>query len=375
MQTNYELKKHNTTKIFRAMQRKERISRKELAQETGLSWGSVSAITGELLAKGVIVAEKEASAGGRPAETLSLHPDRFLQLGIDVNSVGLTFVVVNMQGKAVFSETLPLKKHTKDSVLFLLFTQTEKILSTRKNIVGISLAMQGKIHRKTGVSIHSNFSDWENVALAKLFEERFSLPTVLYHDPDCLLYYHLFSDGRLHGKKDGFVIRLDNGIGMARLLHGKLYNAGEVASYEFGQIVSVTDGREYAYGKRGCLEAYASIRGMREIYAERYGEEQDFVQDLQAGKGNALAVLEEGTTHLGIAIGNLFTLSSPEFILLDGVLLALAPNCFAKIEQVAKDCAVETPLLLCANYKKEAPAIGACLITLENNTEKILFEI
>ena len=241
--------------------------------------------------------------------------------------------------------------------------------------MGISLAMQGKIHRKTGVSIRSNFSDWENVALAKLFEERFSLPTVLYHDPDCLLYYHLFSDGRLHGKKDGFVIRLDNGIGMARLLHGKLYNAGEVASYEFGQIVSVPDGREYAYGKRGCLEAYASIRGMREIYAERYGEEQDFVQDLQAGKENALAVLEEGTTHLGIAIGNLFTLSSPEFILLDGVLLALAPNCFAKIEQVAKDCAVEPPLLLCANYKKEAPAIGACLITLENNTEKILFEI
>lgn len=375
MQTNYELKKHNTTKIFRALQEKERISRKELAQITGLSWGSVSAITGELLTKGVIVAEKEASAGGRPAETLSLHPTRFLQLGIDVNSGGLTFVVVNMQGKAVYSQTLPLQKQTKDSVLFLLFNHTEFILARHKEIIGISLSMQGKINRQTGVSIRSNFSDWKNEPLVELFEKRFSLPTVLYHDPDCLLYYHLLNDGRLRGKKDGFVVRLDNGIGMARLLHGKLYNAGEVGSYEFGHIIAVPNGRNYDYGKRGCLEAYSSLRGMREIYAERYGENKDFVNDLQAGIKNAVAVLQEGATHLGIAIGNLFTLSSPEFILLDGVLLALAPNCFAEIEKTAKDCTAETPTLLCANYKKEAPAIGACLITLENNTEKILFDL
>lgn len=375
MQTNFELKKHNTTKIFRALQERERISRKDLAKITGLSWGSVSAITGELLVKGVIVAEKEASAGGRPAETLSLHPSRFLQLGIDINSVGLTFVVVNMQGKAVYSQTLPLQKHTKDSVLFLLFTHTEKILSRYKEVIGISLSMQGKINRKTGVSIRSNFSDWQNEPLVELFEKRFSLPTALYHDPDCLLYYHLFNDGRLRDKKDGFVVRLDNGIGMARLLHGKLYNAGEVGSYEFGHIIAVPNGRVCAYGKRGCLEAYSSLRGMREIYAERGGNGEEFAQKLQENDPLALQILQEGTAHLGIALANLFTLSAPEFVLLDGVLLSLAPSCFAKIQENAQEHAVEPLQLLCANYKKEAPAIGACLITLENNTEKILFDL
>lgn len=375
MQTNYELKKHNTTKIFRALQEKTQVSRKELAKITGLSWGSVSAITGELLAKGIIVAEKEASAGGRPAETLSLNPTLFLQLGIDINSVGLTFVIVNMQGKAVYSETLPLQSHAKDDVLKLLFAQTEKMLSSVKNVVGISLSMQGKIHRKTGVSIRSNFSDWKNVPLVELFEKKFSLPTVLYHDPDCLLYYHLLNDGRLRGKKDGYVIRLDNGIGMARLLHGKLYNAGEVASYEFGQIIAVPDGRVCAYGKQGCLEAYASIRGMREIYTEQGGNGEEFIQKLQENDLLANEILQKGTTHLGIAIANLFTLSVPEFILLDGVLLTLAPSCFAEIEKKAQAHAVEPLHLLCANYKKEAPAIGACLITLENNTEKILFDL
>lgn len=376
MQTNFELKKHNTVKIFRALQQRERVSRKELSQITGLSWGSVSAITSELLSKNIIVAEKEASAGGRPAETLSLHPALFLQLGIDINSVGLTFVIVNMRGKAIFSETLFLESSKRDHILSTLFKETEKILSQIKNVTNISLSMQGKINRKTGISIRSTFTNWKNVPLMELFEERFSLPTVLYHDPDCLLYYHFFNDTRLRNKQDGYVIRLDNGIGMARLLHGKLYNVGDIGSYEFDQIIAVPNGRPCPHGKAGCLESYASLRSMREIYAEKTGDkESDFTQKLQENEKTAWNVLRMGTTYLGIAIANLFTLSSPEFILLDGALLAIAPDCFTEIDKSVQAYSSEPYNLFCANYKKEAPAIGACLITLENNTEKLLFDL
>ena len=376
MQTNFELKKHNTVKIFRALQRHERLSRKQLSQITGLSWGSVSAITSELLSKNIIVADKEASAGGRPAETLSLHPTHFLQLGVDVNSVGLTFAIVNMRGKAIFSENVLLKSHEKEYVLSVLFSQTEKILAQTENVIGICLSMQGKINRKTGVSIRASFENWQNVPLVALFEEKFSLPTTLYHDPDCLLYYHLYGDGRLLGKKDGYVIRLDNGIGMARLLHGKLYNVGDVDSYEFDQIIVVPNGRTCSYGKAGCLDAYASLRSMREIYAEQTGDsESDFTQKLQENEDAAWKVLRMGTTYLGIAIANLFTLSAPEFVLLDGALLAIAPHCFTEIDKSVQAYSNEPYNLLCASYKKEAPAIGACLITLENNTETLLFDL
>ena len=377
MQTNFELKKHNTVKIFRALQSKERLSRKDLAQTTGLSWGSVSSITNELLLKNVVVAEKEASAGGRPAEILTLHPSRFLQLGIDVNSVGLTFVVVNLQGKVIRSETLPIESHKKDDLIATLFKQTETFLSQTENVIGVNLSMQGKINRRTGESLRTNFSkDWTNVPLVELFEKRFSIPTNLYHDPECLLYYHLLNDARLRGKKDGFVIRLDDGIGMARLLNGTLYNAGDIASYEFGHTITVPNGKMCSCGKKGCLEAYASLRGMRDLYAERSQSQGAlFLEKLRANDVIATQILQEATDHLGVAISNLFTLSSPEFILLYGVLLALAPQSFQEIEKKTQEYLTEPCNLLCANYKKEAPAIGACLITLENNTEKILFDL
>ena len=377
MQTNYQLKQHNTIKIFKTLQRFERISRKDVAKETGLSWGSVSAIIGDLIAKEIVVAQKEASDGGRPAETLSIRPDTFLSLGVDINSVGLSFVIVNMQGKAICSQSLPMESRKKEEILALLFSKTQELLSLYPNVIGISLSMQGLIDKTAGVSVRANFSDdWKNVPLVALFESRFALPTALYHDPDCLLYYHLYRDARLKDKKDGFVIRLDNGIGMARLLHGKLYNPSENGAYEFGQIIAVPNGKECSFGQRGCLEAYSSIRGMMETYAKLSGNsEQSFLQKLQTNDAQALQILDEGTQHLAVAISNLFTLSAPQFVLLDGVLLSFAPQLFTQIENKVRFFKGEPCKLLCAHYTKEAPAIGACLITLEEKIQEILFPL
>lgn len=374
MQTNFQLKKHNTLKIFRALLSRERISRKEIASITQLSWGSVSAITNELIDKNLVIVEKDSSAGGRPAELLTLNPYRFLRLGIDINSVGLTFVIVNLQGKAIYSHTIPMPSREKDDILACLFTETETLLKSWREVMDISLSMQGKINRKAGISVRANFSvNWTDVPLVSLFESRFHLPTYLYHDPDCLLYYHYHNDGRIQNKQDGFAIRLDNGIGMARLLQGKLYFTAEDGAYEFGQIVAIPNGISTEYGKNGCLEAYASIRGMREIYA-KYSHD-DFIEQLNKNNERALEVFNHATEILGVSIANLFTLSSPQFILLDGVLLSLAPNCFSKIQSSVENFALEPCNLLCANYKKEAPAVGACLITLENNTENLLFDL
>ena len=376
MQTNFELKKHNTVKIFSALKGCASLSRKELSTLTGLSWGSVSAITAELLQRGIAVAEKEASAGGRPAEKLALNGERFLQLGVDVNSVGLNFVVVNLRGETVHAEFAPLDSREKDALLSALFKKTEGIVKAFPYVTGINISMQGKINRKTGVSLRTNFfKDWKNVPLVELFENRFSLPTALYHDPDCLLAYHLRNDPRLAGKNDGFAVRVDDGIGMARLIGGKLYETGDDTSFELGHIVSVRGGNPCPCGKRGCLETYASIRGMKDSFERTAtdGQNGDFLTLLKNEDERINAVLHTATDHLGVALANLFTLSAPEFILLDGALFSYAPYCFAEIAEKTENSLCDECSLLLAAYKKEAPAIGACLLTIEKITEEILF--
>ena len=376
MHTNFELKKHNTLKIFQALCSKDSASRKELAEATELSWGSVSAITSDLLARGVIDAEKNESAGGRPADKLALSATRYLQLGIDVNSVGLSFAVVNLRGEAVYFEEMPIVSRAKDHLLAILFEKTGEILLKTQNVIGINLSMQGKINRKTGVSVRTNFfTDWKDVPLVRMFETKFQLPTKLYHDPDCLLYYHLRHDPRLSGANSGYVVRLDDGIGLARLIQGTLFETGDDTSLELGHTISAPDGRLCPCGKRGCLETYASLRGMREIYAERVGANEDFAEKLAVQDGTTVEILKEATDRLGVSIANLFTLSSPEFILLDGVLLSIAPYCFDEIKKNTEKRLNDSCNLLLAQYKREAPAVGACLLTTEKNAEEILFHL
>ncbi len=377
MQTNFELKRHNTMKIFNAMRALNFASRKELTELTGLSWGSVSTITGELILRGVLVVQKTESAGGRPAEKLALSPDRFLQLGIDINSVGLSFVIVNLRGQIVRSSLLPIVSRKKEALLNALFSETKAILSSVENVIGINLSMQGKINRKTGVSLRTNFfTDWKDVPLVDYFEQRFHLPTKLYHDPDCLLSYHLRNDARLFGKSNGYVVRLDDGIGMARLIDGNIYETGDELSYELGHIVSVPNGRSCPCGKRGCLETYASLRGMRELYAESCQRAQNsFNESLKSNDTAAQQVLKNAAEHLGVALANLFTLSSPEFILLDGVLFSLSPEFFEYVKNNVVFSLNDDCNLLFASYKQEAPAVGACLLTIEKNAGDILFDL
>ena len=113
---------------------------------------------------------------------------------------------------------------------------------------------------------------------------------------------------------------------------------------------------------------------MRDIYLEKTGKD-DFLEGLHLGEEIAVDILKNAAAYLGVSIANLFTLSAPEFILLDGILFSQAPYFFDMIKentvsQLKDDCE-----LLFAAYKSETPAIGACLITTEKNAEEILFDL
>lgn len=374
-QTNVEIKKMNTVKFFNILRRAPSLSRMELKEKTGLSWGSVSSISQDLLHKGLIIAEKESATTGRPADRLAVSPTSHLSLGIDINSVGLSFNVVNLAGSSVYESFLPLSSNEKDDLLCRLAEQTETILSQYPNLIGINLSMQGKLNRKTGISIRTNFfENWKNVPLVSFFEERFSIPTRLYHDPECLLTYHIETDPRLANAKNGIVIRVDDGIGMAQMIGGTLCEIGEDTSCELGHTVAVPGGLPCACGRRGCLEAYSSMRSMKTACTPRVETTEQFFALLCEENARARAIADQAAHYLGIAIANLFTLSSPEFILLDGIVTVQLPDFFESVRQVTASQLQSDCNLLRSVYCRDAAAIGACMLTVDKQVEEILFQ-
>ncbi len=376
VQTNYEMKKNNTLKVFKALKERGALSRREIESVTGLSWGTVSAITNELLSRGFIVAQKESFGAGRPPSVLTFSETEYLLLGIDVNSVGICFNVVNLGGKTVYSEFFPVVSRKKDDVLSLLEERAENVLKTYEKILSVSVAMQGKIDRDKGVSERTNFfENWKDVPLVDFFKNRFSLPAYLYHDPECLLTFHVNEDQRIKDLKNGLVVRIDDGIGMAQTIGNTLYETETGGACELGHTVVVPNGEPCVCGKKGCLEAYSSLRGMKRLYVGDTNLDSDeMLRWLQLNGENALKIREQATSYLGMAIANLFTLFSPSFILIDGIVADKIDGFYDEIKEKTKEFlhADDCPLFK-ARHKRDAAAIGACLLTIEKRLEEIIF--
>ena len=362
--------------IIRALQKHLALSRKELETLTGLSWGSVSTITNDLIKKGILFAEKEISSTGRPPERLTISTENKLALGIDINSVGLCFNIVNLAGVTVYSEFTTPESREKETLLVQLEQKTRALLSEYPQILTINLSMQGTLDRNAGISLHTNFfKNWTDVPLVKIFEKNFSVPTYLYHDPECLLTYHLANDPRLSGKMNGIIIRIDDGIGMAQLANGTLYEPTGNTACELGHTVVVPDGLPCSCGKKGCLEAYSSLRGVKVLYSDDpdYSTESLLLL-LENHDPKAEQLIHQAGLYLGLSIANLFTLYNPDFIVLDGNSIARIPNFYEQIQKSVQSFYQEPFHLLRANFRSDAAAIGAAMLTNNKILENILFE-
>ena len=105
-------------------------------------------------------------------------------------------------------------------------------------------------------------------------------------------------DLQMHQKacNDCVLIRVDEGIGMAVSLDGKILDDTE--RLELGHTITVPNGRLCSCGKRGCLEAYASLSALSDAKLET---------ELSAA-GN----------YLSTALYNMYTLFKPQKIILTG---------------------------------------------------------
>lgn len=74
-------------------------------------------------------------------------------------------------------------------------------------------------------------------------------------------------------------------------------------------------------GKKGCLDSYLSGRGFELIYAHYFGEQKKAIDIIKAyGEGEASAVehVERFMELLAICLGNIFTATDPNVVVLGG---------------------------------------------------------
>ena len=140
--------------------------------------------------------------------------------------------------------------------------------------------------------------------------------------------------GNAKGMKDFIVITLGTGLGSGIVVGGNLLYGHDGYAGEAGHMTVVKNGRECGCGRKGCLECYASSKGIRNTAIELL-EESDHPSKLRniavehlsskdislaAKNGDTIAkkCFEFTGSILGEALANLVAVTSPQAIFLSG---------------------------------------------------------
>lgn len=248
----------NCSTVLHIIQQKGSVSRKEITEISGLSWGGMTKIVNRLLEKGYITETKsdKSVASGRTPGFLSVNTETNFVIGIDINLTGLNAVVMDMKGKELKHFSSPPPSKSREEFLSEIISFIHSIFNhfSHASVLSVCIAMQGIVDHKKGISVKfPDVCDWENVPIKQILEDEFNTIVFVEHDPDCLLYPHLTQDS----KENTVLLRIDKSIGMAVALYGK--NIKGEGIFEIAHNIVIPNGRECSCGQKGCLQAYIDL--------------------------------------------------------------------------------------------------------------------
>lgn len=222
--------------------------------------------------------------------------------------------------KKVFSHSRPAPDEVIDTIARNL---KEMARATKAELLAVGAAVPGPLDPWRGVVHFSPNLEWREFLFAETLSEQLDVRVTMDDDANCAaLGEHVFGVGK--NTRDFVYVIVGTGIGAGLILDGKVYRGARGFAGELGHTTIVADGPLCSCGNHGCVETLAAgpalARRMRELDATVSDSitAREVIALARDGNANALRVMHEAGTFLGIALANAVNLLNPEMIVLGG---------------------------------------------------------
>lgn len=280
-------------------------------------------------------------------------------VALDIGGTSVKAGIVSADGKVAFHRNV---RHRGTDALDEAYRVVDDLLSVagreRLAIGGIGMAVPGRVDSREGTVINASNLGWRNVALKSETERRFRLPTAVMNDANAA------AAGELHWGgigADHFVcITLGTGIGAGVVVDGRVVEGANFLAGEIGHVPYRPDGPPCACGQRGCLETFASGRGMIRRYLaatnpasglssaegrdeadQLHGDE--LVRLAKSGDNAATRVLTEAAEALGLAVAYMIRLLDVNHVVLAGGVIKMDWPLAERVGEAANRFAPRNP--------------------------------
>lgn len=303
------------------------VARVELARRLSLSAATVTEVTRDLVADGLIrVVDQAASSGGRPPLLLGLVAEAAHALGVKIAPDRIAIVKVNLDGEILTrSETL-IDAFGSDPVgrlVDLLRTAVETTAGTR--LLGIGLGVPGTVDAQTGV-VDAPILGWRSIALGRALRDQLGVPVLIDNDVNTLaIAERLYGRGR--NAEHFLTVTIGRGVGLGIVVGGDVYRGARGGAGEFGHVPVTEDGPMCECGMRGCLEALvadpalvakAIEAGLIEPGTSIPAGVERLRRLADGGEPGARRIYAEAGSILGRAVAGLVNVLSPQVVILSG---------------------------------------------------------
>jgi predicted NBD/HSP70 family sugar kinase/biotin operon repressor len=332
----------NTARCLRLLRRGATLSRAELARELGLTRATIGSAIGELLEAGLVIDAAERPEGGRlgrPGSGVCLNPKGAYSIGIDISSISLTGVLVDLEMRVVHRINVPVGPRVDDVVKTVeQIAQFPARLLTASGVdpsrvQGVCVSAPGLVDHGGRVVV-APFLRWHDVPLKELLSARRELPWPVMVCNDAVAFAN--AERTVANEKDArnmLLILLTEGLGGAIVQRGQIFEGAHGYAGEIGHMIMGASPKAIATQTFELLAGYERFRpylpGDRSL-------EEGLTWLANAGASELTPALKQVFTEwaqiLATGMLNLVYLLDPEKIVLGGPLSVLFPRIAVEVD-------------------------------------------
>lgn len=331
----------NLSMVLRLLAREGPTSRAVLADQTGLTKATTSALVADLLDRGLVeeVGRPGEQRRGRPA-TLVAVSAHYLTLGLVIEVDHVAVCATDLTGRVIRNERMPSDSAevTPRAAIGRLQRLAAPVVADLRGsghrIDEATVAIPGLVDPTSGTVVVAPNLGWERIDTAKYLSPRLSVAIRVANEADLAAVAELaLGWGRVY--RDFVVVSTGAGVGAGVVIGGRVFHGAHGFGGELGHFVIDPLGPPCACGNRGCLERYVGRRSLPAALRAKDDDEWPLLaaEAARRGKPRVLSALEEVAERLARGLVSAVHLFDPEAVVLAGDLAPLTPWIGPPLEQ------------------------------------------